>query len=287
MDDTWALMPLIVAFVAGLLVPRILAWLSPAPVVAKPWEPGAAPRTPAGPHHRGALTSSSSPVASPAASPAFHTDDGELSSIASVSASSAPSSPAADGTADDDTADDDDMDGVAAAMHATAHTLLMPQKMRLDVINLINYCFKGKADSVRATLRESPHLLFCRTTANTAMGSHGYSFTPLHAAVYGGRVDVVALLIELGADVLACDIHGRLPLHVGAEKFEMVCCQVRRGGGGGGEGGEMKRSGKGEGGGGRRGERERPAIHCSVCTVCVLYCMVCSGCTAVCILKYS
>ena len=225
MDDTWALMPLIVAFVAGLLVPRILAWLSPAPVVAKAWEPGAAPRTPAGPHHRGALTSSS-PAASPAASPSFRTDDGDLSSIASVSASSAPPSPVADGTADDD-----DLDGVAAAMHATAHTLLMPQKMRLDVINLINYCFKGKADSVRATLRESPHLLFCRTTANTAMGSHGYSFTPLHAAVYGGRVDVVALLIELGADVLSCDIHGRLPLHVGAEKFEMVCCQVRRGGG--------------------------------------------------------
>ena len=256
MDDTWALMPLIVAFVAGLLVPRILAWLSPAPVVSKAWEPGAAPRTPAGPHHRGALTSSS-PAASPAASPSFRTDDGDPSSIASVSASSAPPSPVADGTADDD-----DLDGVAAAMHATAHTLLMPQKMRLDVINLINYCFKGKADSVRATLRESPHLLFCRTTANTAMGSHGYSFTPLHAAVYGGRVDVVALLIELGADVLSCDIHGRLPLHVGAEKFEMVCCQVGRGGvsrRGGERWGKRRDEEEWEGGVGRgreeRGER--------------------------------
>ena len=64
----------------------------------------------------------------------------------------------------------------------------------------------GDADLVRTLVEQSPESLDRRMSR----GDHGQS--PLHFAITRGRSDLVALLIELGADIEATDANGQTPL---------------------------------------------------------------------------
>lgn len=64
----------------------------------------------------------------------------------------------------------------------------------------------GDANLVRAVAVEDP------ATLNRRLSRFEHGMTPLHFAVAGKRDDLLALLIELGADLEAEDLHGQTPL---------------------------------------------------------------------------
>jgi serine/threonine-protein phosphatase 6 regulatory ankyrin repeat subunit A len=39
-------------------------------------------------------------------------------------------------------------------------------------------------------------------------------YTPMHSAASSGQISVVKLLLEMGAELDAVDIHGNTPLHI-------------------------------------------------------------------------
>ena len=55
-------------------------------------------------------------------------------------------------------------------------------------------------------------------------GEENYNYTPLHVAAWFGRVEIVRMLIDAGADVNLQDTDGWAPLHVAARfgKVEIV-----------------------------------------------------------------
>jgi len=70
--------------------------------------------------------------------------------------------------------------------------------------DFINACVDGNLPAVKRFLTEG----FAVDTANKV------NFTPLMAAARSYRVDVVAFLLESGADIHRSDIYGNTPLHV-------------------------------------------------------------------------
>jgi catechol 2,3-dioxygenase-like lactoylglutathione lyase family enzyme len=72
----------------------------------------------------------------------------------------------------------------------------------------------GRADLVRAIVEHEPRLLFRR------MSRFEHRRTPLHLAVLGNRPDMVALLLELGADPGLRDDRGNTPLNYAAPRTD-------------------------------------------------------------------
>jgi ankyrin repeat protein len=64
-----------------------------------------------------------------------------------------------------------------------------------------------------------------RSKASINLGSKD-GITPLHAAAFGGHVNVVGLLIDHGADVNASDYNGYTPLYFAAIGEREECVQI-------------------------------------------------------------
>ena len=61
--------------------------------------------------------------------------------------------------------------------------------------------------------------------ANINLGAKD-GITPLHAAAFGGHVNVVGLLIDHGADVNATDCYGYSPLYFATRGEHEECVQI-------------------------------------------------------------
>ena len=81
------------------------------------------------------------------------------------------------------------------------------------------HCFAedGKVAHLQAILDKYPELREAKRDRPLGKPTTGDDFTPLQTAVWNGRDDAVALLIEKGADVNVADRHGNTPLHLAAK----------------------------------------------------------------------
>lgn len=73
-------------------------------------------------------------------------------------------------------------------------------------------------DFVIASLREDP--------SQATLSFSKLQTTLLHAACYDGRADIAEFLIELGANVHACEVNGRTPLHHAANNGHLNVIEV-------------------------------------------------------------
>jgi ankyrin repeat protein len=83
----------------------------------------------------------------------------------------------------------------------------------------------GDADAVKAAVAENPPLL-----GRTVERDGQAGWTPLHLAVAEGQPEVVAVLVEAGADLTARTEHARTPLHVALEAAPPLVAQLRAAG---------------------------------------------------------
>src|SRR6266851_8618446 len=77
--------------------------------------------------------------------------------------------------------------------------------------DIFTACEAGHVRAVENLLRNDPGLV--HTTDSDGL-------TPLHHAAFGGNVNVVELLLRMGADVNATSAHGSTPLHMAVENAQ-------------------------------------------------------------------
>lgn len=75
----------------------------------------------------------------------------------------------------------------------------------------------GKLAHLRAVLEKHPKLLDAKRDRQLGKPTHGDDYTPLQTAARHGRGEVVAFLVEKGANVNVADGYGYTPLHLAAE----------------------------------------------------------------------
>lgn len=93
-------------------------------------------------------------------------------------------------------------------------------RLREDPTNVRQFSYDGWTPLHLAAFFGHPDvvaLLLERGAEVSARSNNGMGNTPLHAAVAGGRVDAALMLIEAGAAVNAPDGGGHTPLHIAAE----------------------------------------------------------------------
>jgi hypothetical protein len=91
---------------------------------------------------------------------------------------------------------------------------------------------EGELDHLKAILERHPKLVSARQVfRQPRKPCYGDDFTPLHRAADKGRANIVAYLLDKGADVNDTDAGGWTPLHRAAQSGDLETVQllVRRG----------------------------------------------------------
>jgi ankyrin repeat protein len=147
-----------------------------------------------------------------------------------------------------------DGDGVSATMHALYHarrTIAESIAAILPELDVFEAAALGRIDRLRALLAATPALATERSADGftalhfpaffgigdaaaasrellaagadvNARSDNALSVLPIHSAVAGAHDDVVAVLVDAGADVNAEQVHGWRPLHGAAQTGSLV-----------------------------------------------------------------
>ncbi len=85
------------------------------------------------------------------------------------------------------------------------------------VESIHHFAEEGKRAHLQAILDKYPKLLDAKRDRQLGKPSHGDDYTPLQTAARRGRGEIVAFLINKGADLNVADGSGYTPLHLAAE----------------------------------------------------------------------